>query len=67
MLHDADSQTFGDSRLAHARFTNQNGVVFLAAAEDLGNAFQLALTAHDGVEAVLFGGLLWVGVFSRVA
>ena len=56
MLHDAYSQAFGNGRLAHARFANQNGVVFLAATEDLGNALQLAFAAHNGVEAVLFGG-----------
>ena len=56
MLHDAYSQAFGDGRLAHAWLANQDGVVFLAAAEDLGNAFQLAFAAHDGVEAVFLGG-----------
>ena len=56
MLYDADGQAFSDGRLAHTRLTYEDGVIFLAAAENLGDAFQLAFTTYDGVKAVFLGG-----------
>ena len=50
-------QPFGDGALAHAALADDDGVVLLAAAEDLGDAFQLVTTPHDGVELALLGQL----------
>ena len=55
-VDDALGQTFDDGGLADAGFADECGVVFVAAAEDLDDAFDFHLAADDGVEAPLFSG-----------
>src|SRR5690606_22307475 len=52
---DPQGQALDDGRFAHARFADEDRVVFLAAAQDLGDAFDFVLAADDGVEFTLFG------------
>ena len=52
-VDDASREAFGDGRLAHARLTDEHGVVFRAAREDLQHAANLRVTADDGVNLAL--------------
>ena len=61
MLHDAQRQSFDDGTLAHTGLTNEDGVVLLAATQDLCHTLYLALTAHDGVEESCGSSLREVG------
>ena len=47
---DAYGQALGDGALAHAALAYEDGVVLLAAAENLGDAVHLLVAADDGVE-----------------
>ena len=51
----AQRQTFGQRRFAHARLTNQTGIVFLAAAQDLHHAVKLGFPAEHRVQLPLGG------------
>ena len=51
----AQRQTFGQRRFAHARLADQTGVVFLAAAQDLHHAVKLGFPAKHRVQ-LSFGG-----------
>jgi hypothetical protein len=53
-LDDAQGQSFDDGCFADAGFADEDGVVFLAAAQDLGDAFDLVFAADDGVEFAFF-------------
>ena len=46
-------QPFDDRGFSHARLSDQNRIVFRAAAENLGDAFDFLLTADHGVELPL--------------
>ena len=48
-------EPFHDRGLTHARFANQRGIVFGAAAENLNDALDLHLAPDDRVEAPLLG------------
>ena len=61
MLHDQLCQSFDDGTLAHARFSDEDGIVLLSAAQYLDDALYLSLTAHAGVELTLSGSLCEVG------
>ena len=50
-------QTLGDGGFAHAGLTDQTGVVFLAAVEDLNHAFRLLLAADHPVQLAISGPL----------
>jgi len=50
-------EAFDDGGLADAGFAEQNGVVLLAAAEDLDDAFDLVLAADDRIELAFAGEL----------
>ena len=56
-LHDVLGNALGDGRLAHARLTDEAGVVFLAAAEDLDGAVNFPVAADDVVDAAFPGFL----------
>ena len=56
MFHNTLRQSFRYRRLSDARLSNENRVVFLAAAQNLRNALQLLLTSHDRVEATFLSG-----------
>ena len=58
--HDFLGQAFGDGSFAHAGFTDENGVVFRAAAEDLDDALDLAAASDDGIHVALFGHIVEV-------
>ena len=51
----AQRQTLGQRRFAHARLANQTGVVFLAAAQDFHHAVQLRFPAEHRVQLPLGG------------
>ena len=53
-LANANSQTFYNGCLADAGFSDEDGVVFLAAAEDLRYALDLFFPTDDGVEFSAF-------------
>ena len=55
-LDDAFGQSLDDGALAHTGLANHHRVVLLAAAQDLGETFNLYFTAHNGVQAA-FGCL----------
>ena len=46
-------EAFDDRGLAHARFTQQNGIVLLTATENLDHTFDLVRTTDHGIEFVL--------------
>ena len=48
-------EALGDGGLAHAGFTDEDGIVLGAAAKDLDDAFDFALAADDGIEVRLCG------------
>ena len=52
-LGDTQSKTFDDGRLADAGLTDEHGIIFLAAAENLRETLNLDLTAHDGIKSAL--------------
>ena len=52
---DALRKSLGDSRLADAGFTDEAGVILLAAVEDLDNALKLLLAADHRIELTLAG------------
>ena len=54
---DPGSESFDDGGLADARLADQDGIVLLAAREDLHHALDLGLTPDHGVELALCGGL----------
>ena len=55
--HDPLGQPLGNGGLAHAGLTDEAGIVFLAAAQDLYHPLDLLLTANNGVQLVLTGPL----------
>ena len=57
---DALRQPLGDGGLAHARLTDQAGVVLLAAVQDLHHPLDLLLPADHGVQLALPGALAQV-------
>ena len=54
-------QPLDDGALAHARFADEDGVVLLSPAQYLGDALDLVLAAHDGVQLAFFGRQRQVG------
>ena len=54
-------QPFNDGAFAYARFSNQDGVVLLATAENLDDTHDFTLTADDGVEFAVTGSSRQVG------
>ena len=54
-LHDTECEPFCNGALAHAGFTDKNGVVLLAAGEDLSDALQLPFASHNGVQLSFTG------------
>ena len=58
---DVHGQTFNDGALAHTGLADEDGVVLLAAAENLLHALDLLLTADDGVHLAAAGQLGEVG------
>ncbi len=56
-IGDALRQAFDNGRFAHARFANQHGIIFRAAAQDLDHAFQFALAADQRIELAFERGL----------
>ena len=48
-------QAFDDGGFANSGLTDQDGIVFRAAAKDLDHALDLALAADDGIEAAFLG------------
>ena len=50
---DAPRQTFGDRRLAHARFADEHRIVFRAARQHLHHAADFLVAADDGVNLSL--------------
>ena len=57
LLHNQLCQSFYDGTLTHTGFTDEHGIVLLAATEDLGDTLNLAFTAHHGVKFSLCGSL----------
>ena len=55
LLMDAQGEALHDGGLSNTRLPDEDGVVLFAAAEDLGNPFDLAFAANDGVELVVLG------------
>ena len=51
LLRDAQGQSFDNGALAYARFSDEHGVVFLSAAQDLRHAFNLLFAPYDGIQA----------------
>ena len=60
-LHDADGETLGDGRLAHARLADQDRIVLRPAREDLQDAADLLVPPDDGID------LAFAGEFVEVA
>ena len=60
-LRDAQGQSFDDGRLAHAGFTYQHRIVFLATAQNLCQTLNLAFTAYNRIQLALGGGTGDVG------
>ncbi len=56
-IGDALRQTLDDSGLANAGLTNEHGIVFGAAAEDLDDTFQFAIAADQRIKLSVHGGL----------
>ena len=56
-VRDALRQAFHDGRLAHARLSDEHGVVLGAATENLDDALQFAFAADQGIELRVHGGL----------
>ena len=54
---DLQGETLGQRGFADTGFADEHGVVFLSAAENLGDAFQLFLATHHGVYLALGGHL----------
>ena len=54
-------EAFHDGTLAHAWLTDQDGVVLLAATEDLNHTLYLFFTAYAGVEFALCGSKRQIG------
>ena len=54
---DALGKAFDDGGFAHAGFADEHRVVFGAAAEDLNDAFELAIAADERIELRIHGGL----------
>ncbi len=54
---DALGQAFDDGGLAHAGLADENGIVLGAPAENLDDAIDFAITADEGIELVVHGGL----------
>ncbi len=64
--HDALCQALDDGGLPRAGFTDQDGVVLGAAAQDLQHTTYFVITAYDGVEFALAGTLVKVdGIFAQ--
>ena len=57
LLDDPHRQPFGDGSFADARLPDKDGIVFLPAAQDLRDAFDLLFASDDGIKLV-FGGQL---------
>ena len=55
-LHYSECKTFHNGRLTHTRLTDEYRIVFLAAAQDLGQTLYLLLTTHDRIQTAVFGG-----------
>ena len=53
VLHDELGKPFHNGTLAHTGLSDENGVVLLAAAENLHHTLHLMLSAHNGVELAL--------------
>ena len=51
--HDTLRQALGNGGFAHARFTDQHGVVLALAAQDANDVADLAVTADDGIQLML--------------
>ena len=49
-LNNAQRKSLGDGRFTHPGFSNQNGVIFLAAAENLTNTLYLFFAAYNGIQ-----------------
>ena len=64
LLYDAQCQSLYDGRFAHARLADEHGIVLLAAAQNLCNAFNFLFASDDGVE-FSFGSRLG-HVYSKV-
>ena len=56
-LHDPQGQALGDRRLAHARLTDEHGIVLRAAREHLDHAADFGIAADHGIELALAGPL----------
>ena len=56
-IGDALGEAFDNGRLAHAGLADQHRIVFGAAAEDLDDALQLAITAYERVQLPVHRGL----------
>ena len=61
MACDELGKALNDGAFANARLTDKNGVVLLAAAQNLDDTLNLALTAHYRIEFPLCGSLSQVG------
>src|SRR5438552_10226852 len=55
VLDDPLREPFGDGGLAHARLSDQDRIVFLAAGEDLDDSVDLELPSDDGIELSFAG------------
>ena len=53
----SQGQTFGNGRFTDPRFSNQDGVVFFAATENLRNPLNFSISTDDGVQTAFFGQL----------
>ena len=56
VLDDTDGQSLRNGGFAYAGLTNEDGVVFLSATQDLGDALQLLVSAHNGIQPVFLCG-----------
>ena len=53
-LNDPERQALNNGRFTHTRFTDQDRIVLLTAAQNLGKPFDFFFTANDRVEPVFF-------------
>ena len=54
-IGNADGKAFRHGGLAHTRFTDQAGIVFLPAVEDLDHTFGFSFPSNDGIQLMLAG------------
>ncbi len=59
-LDDLAREAFGDRRLADARIAHEQGIVLLAAAQDLDGALDFGIAADQGIDPAGFGLLVQI-------